>query len=578
VAWVQERSWAVGSFGVPFAGLCLMVGTGAIVVAASGHANALDADVVRLGGWLAGPLAGAAILDRQRGHAIGFVLSASGLIPILAVWARGGEIAASAGGTGDTLVELLAVVALAIGVILTAGLEGRKRRWLVALMLTTGFLAGTIGVVAAIVDGPLSEYLSSALQVSAVAGVATLMMRTDVPDVGFAFTRLALLTVATILLVLTYGFTLMSLSWTGLHNYPAAAAAATALMAVALLPVYAAARDRLAVWLYGLGQRPDLVLAMLSHSLDTAGEAEDTMGAACDAVAEAVRSPGAWVALGESEPAAPPGASTVLLQAGGRFVGTLVVAPRRPNESFSRRDVDLITTMAAPLAQVARATGLAAALEVARRELEVQRLDERRRLRRDLHDGLGPLLAGLGLRLDALERGSSVELQRKVADLKDAVATSRREVRRIVDGLAPEGTKELVDLEQSLTELVQGWSSATAPLGMQFEIDFIQPIPRLTEPTRIAVYRIAGEAITNVVRHARATTCSVRLRGTDETGVTLEIRDNGVGLRPGTGGFGLRSMQERATAVGGSLETSVPDNGGTVVRLELPPLSVEITR
>jgi signal transduction histidine kinase len=312
-----------------------------------------------------------------------------------------------------------------------------------------------------------------------------------------------------------------------------------------------------------------MVLALLGQSLDTAGAAEDALKSACDAVAAAVRSPAAMVHLGDQGSAVPDGAISVPLQAEGSVVGTLVVAPRRPGEPYSRREIDLITTMASTLAQVARAVGLAGALEAARREISVQRLDERRRLRRDLHDGLGPLLASLGLRLDALERAAPAPLAGEVATLKDVVATSRREVRRLVDGLGVEDAVRLVDLERALAELVDGWASATAPLGLHLELAVVGKIPTLSPYVRTTAYRIAGEAITNVVRHARATSCVVRLAQFEEQGMVLEVHDNGVGLGRSRPGVGLRSMHERADAVGGLLETAGHPDGGTVVRLTL---------
>lgn len=640
-AWVAPR----GEGGLVVAAACLVGGTGAIVAVASGHANAVQVDVVRLGAWLVGPVAAALVLDSRPGHPTGLVLAVSGLFPLawlltglvttgalpaiegapqptvlwlvgaatvatgllitfpgrpqrvptlvllrmapalaagsaaigaVSLGRDGGGLTASPSTLDVTAFSLaggaiaVAVLARAVAANETGGLEGRRQRWLVALVLTVLVLAALLGWMAAEGQATLAGYIGAAIHAVGFIGVASVILSEDLPEVGFAYTRLVLLILVSAALAMTYELALASLSWTDLPNQSAAAAAATALVGVGLLPVYGIARDRLAVLFYGTSRRPELVLAMLGHSLDTAGEAGDVLRSACEAVASAVRSPAASVVPPEDAHDVPDGAITVPLQAGGQFVGTLVVAPRRPGESYSRREVDLVNTLAGTLAQVARATSLAAALESARRDLAVERRDERRRLRRDLHDGLGPLLSSLGLRLDALGRTTSQGAPTQIRELKDTVATARREVRRLVEGLAPEGVTHAVALEDSLGELVRGWGSATAPHGLAFDLEIGDPLPELPEDTRIAVYRVAGEAITNVVRHARATSCAVSVYGTPEGGLVLEVLDNGIGMGRAANGFGLRSMQERAGALGGTVTTETQDAGGTLVRLWLP--------
>jgi signal transduction histidine kinase len=257
--------------------------------------------------------------------------------------------------------------------------------------------------------------------------------------------------------------------------------------------------------------------------------------------------------------------SVIPLVAGQQRLGSLVVSPRRVGEPFSRRDLELLDLLATPVAQLARAALLTRELELARGDAVAQRLDERRRLRRDLHDSVGPLLAGLGLQADAVRRRNPDPQLDAVAA---AITQCRKEVRRLVDELEPEDVP-VADLVESVRALVEGWASATVERGLQLALDVPAPLPSLRADVRVAAYRIVGEALTNVVRHSAARHCTVRLLREEEE-LLIEVRDDGHGRLGDRRGVGLASMDDRATALGGDLVVSAAPGSGTTLRARVP--------
>lgn len=210
-----------------------------------------------------------------------------------------------------------------------------------------------------------------------------------------------------------------------------------------------------------------------------------------------------------------------------------------------------------------------------REALVVAREEERRRLRRDLHDGLGPTLAAVGLRAETaaaqLDVGSITEAQASLGELSREVEAAMVDVRRLVDGLRPPALDEL-GLIGAIDEQARRLEGPR-PGGRTLRISVIGPrddgLPILPAAIEVAAYRIAVEAVTNVVRHADADRCHVRIDATDT--LRIEVSDDGRGIPTGTGpGTGLESMTARATEVGGRLDLERVAGGGTRVVAVLP--------
>jgi signal transduction histidine kinase len=201
--------------------------------------------------------------------------------------------------------------------------------------------------------------------------------------------------------------------------------------------------------------------------------------------------------------------------------------------------------------------------------LVLMRDRERRRLRRELHDGLGPTLAGLALGLDtarALSAGQP-DLQHLLGRLIVETQRAVTDLRRIVYGLRPPALDEL-GLAGSLRDEVGRLRCAVPALAVSLDVpgDGLASLPAAAE---VACYRIVTEALTNVARHAHATRCMVRLRL--DHGLRIDVRDNGVGLPAGwRAGTGIASMRERVTELGGELVITPCLPHGTRIAALLP--------
>lgn len=189
--------------------------------------------------------------------------------------------------------------------------------------------------------------------------------------------------------------------------------------------------------------------------------------------------------------------------------------------------------------------------------------DERRRLSRELHDEVGQTLTAVLLRLQRLSDQAPADLLEDVAHAQDVTRTALDEVRRIVARLRP-GVLDDLGLVASLTAL----STETAQHGGLVVRRSIDHVPGTTSEQDLVAYRVAQEALTNVVRHAEATEVSVSLAHVSG-GFTLDVADNGVGVS-GPAGNGLIGMEERAILVGGTLDIGRAPGGGTRVRLFVP--------
>ena len=210
----------------------------------------------------------------------------------------------------------------------------------------------------------------------------------------------------------------------------------------------------------------------------------------------------------------------------------------------------------------------AAELQRARERLVAAREEERRRLRRDLHDGLGPALAGAALKVEAAENlfasdpaAASGLLEDARAEIQDAVA----DVRRLVHALRPPALDEL-GLVGAVREQAERLSVGDHP---HVDVEAPEQLNALPAAVEVAAYGIALEAMTNVARHADACTCLVRI--SINGGLELEISDDGHGIpNDYRAGVGMASMRERAEELGGTCDIEHGDGRGTRVRARLP--------
>lgn len=343
--------------------------------------------------------------------------------------------------------------------------------------------------------------------------------------------------------------------------------------------LYGPLRTRLARWVQRLmlGRRSDPydVVAGLASTLETTDEGPEQLAAVARAVATAfrVRYVGVEVdrANGERLLAThgekPAQTRTTPIVYRGAEVGRLVLPARGPRSRLSRRDEQLLGDLVRQAATAARTSQLAGELQESRERLVAAREEERRRIRRDLHDGLGPALSGVVFRLESarllVERDPATAVE-QITRTSQEVQAVVADVRRLVHDLRPPALDDL-GLVGALRQLAGQLERGGPRIGVVEE-----GVGALPAAVEVAVYRIVAEALTNAVRHARADRVDVRLtRAAD--GLRVEVVDDGVGMGEDVeAGVGLLSMRERAAELGGRVEVSCPASGGTVVRACLP--------
>ncbi len=216
-----------------------------------------------------------------------------------------------------------------------------------------------------------------------------------------------------------------------------------------------------------------------------------------------------------------------------------------------------------------------ALLTRSREKIVAAREDERRRLRRDLHDGLAPSLAAIGLKLDLVRgavRDDPAAAQAGIDEARQGVRAVIAEIRRMSRDLRPPSldTLGLVGAVRQQAEALGGGAAG----GPRIVVDADPNFPALPAAVEVAAYRIAVEAMMNAVRHAAATTCRVGLALVGNE-LSIEVGDDGRGYTPAAAGVGLRAMRERAAEIGGDVTIGAGPDGGTQLSARLP---VEVAR
>jgi signal transduction histidine kinase len=349
---------------------------------------------------------------------------------------------------------------------------------------------------------------------------------------------------------------------------------ATGLIAVIVQPLRERLQRGINQLIYGERDDPYGVMFRLGNRLEGALALDAALPIVVETVSESLRLPYAAIALKQGDSfviAVAHGTSRehvvrLPIQYHGELVGQLILAPRTPGEDFMPADFRLLGQLAQQAGLVAHTVRLAADLQHSREHLVTAREEERRRLRRDLHDGLGPALATMILKLDTardlLTPGSGPEVM--LHELKTQVQTAIGDIRRLVYELRPPALDEL-----GLVPALRAYAAQYNQNGLAIAIEASDELPVLPAAQEVAVYRITLEALTNVARHAGATACHVRLMLNEA--LCLEITDDGCGLPAERRiGVGLNSMRERAAELGGDFLIEPAATGGTRVLVRLP--------
>lgn len=375
---------------------------------------------------------------------------------------------------------------------------------------------------------------------------------------------------------------------------------ATGLIAVLFQPLRERVQRVVNGLLYGRRDEPYQAIAGLGRRLEGAIEPAAVPAAIAETVRESLRLPYAAVVVpgvdGDEVIAASGAASgapaRLPLVYRGETVGHLLAGARRGDAGLSAADRALLAGLAQQagpavysvrlLADLQR---LSADLQASREQLVLAREEERRRLRRDLHDDLAPTLAGLSLRAGAIAdliAGDPARATALAEHLDAAIRDAVGNVRRLVYDLRPPALDDL-GLLAAIRERALDFSGR----GLSVTVDSPETLPPLPAAVEVAAYRIVQEGLMNVLKHAAASHCAIRLTAGDA--LAIEIADDGRGLAdawrgmvsrdsgkgkdagyyPALQGIGLRSIRERAAELGGEYQIA---NGpeGTRLWVSLP--------
>jgi signal transduction histidine kinase len=466
----------------------------------------------------------------------------------------------------------------------------QTRTLLFALLVGVGMAVATLGVVA-LASAPgfhLSQQIRGALEQAAFVifpllftaiplSLTFIVLRYRLWELNLVINRSLIYGSLTATIVAIYIFILVVVNALLQERLPwIPSALAIGVAAILAQPLRERVQSGVNRLMYGERDDPFGVLARLGHRLEATGTAEGVLPAIAETVARALKLPYVVVSVKQEDmfmqvahygtPVEP--VESFLLVDQGEVVGQLEVARRAPTEPFQRADRRLLENLARQAGPAVHAVLLAEALQRSRLRLVTAREEERRRLRRDLHDGLGPQLAALRLKVDAIHNSlhqDPVRSERLLLEVKEQVTAAIADIRRTVYGLRPP-TLDQLGLLSAIHEHVH-------TLGKQKELPIqvvgpatLSPLPAAIE---VAAYHVVIEGITNVMKHACATHCYVGICLSGD--LHLVIADDGVGLPEHyLAGVGLASMRERVEELDGVFQISSRPGQGTRIEASLP--------
>jgi two-component system, NarL family, sensor kinase len=474
-----------------------------------------------------------------------------------------------------TLTELRGIATLVLALVALflryrRGNEVQRRQllWLLLAVLVAlvaavpwSFVAGT----------PVSVLLTIPL---IPVAVTVAIIRYQLLDIRLAISRLLAWVLLSLAVVVAYGV-LVAVLDRFISGQVGRSATATVLLVLLAAPVLPRLQRLVERAVYGDRSNPARVVSRVGEQLATP---DAGLLGVVGAIREALRLP--YVAVDHegtilgADGERPAELHSWPLTYDGRPVGNLQCGLRRGERRMSDADARALGMLAAPVAAALHATLLTSQLHASWERIVATQEEERHRLRRELHDGLGPTLTGIAFGADAA--ANLIETDPQQAN--DLLTTLRRDtrvaladVRRLVDELRPRALDELGlvgALQQRADQL--GWRADGESVDVKLEVP--AELPLLPAAVEVATYRVATEALTNVVRHSKATKALVRVSVGDR--LEVSITDDGPPNGRWSPGVGLTAMRERVTELGGAFEAGPSRTGGQVVAsFPLSPLT-----
>ena len=486
-----------------------------------------------------------------------------------------------------TLAQLLLMVGIIVAVVSfirrlrrSTGILRRQMRWI-------GFAGALLGIESAIelvpVRMPMAwlDWLGPVLLVFFLFSITVSVLRWHLWDIDVLISRSLVYGTLTVLLGGAFvGIVAVSGRF---RDHPVdygSSLAAAAVVAIAFAPLRDHLQQRIDRRVYGDRSDPYRAVTRLGDRLGIAGSTDSVLDDVVDAVATSLRLQRVAIVAADGTPMASIGTPGhdghhIPLLFRTTRVGTLLVT-HRSGGPLGQRERTVLTDLAPLVAAVVQAVAVSEALQSSRLALVTTREEERRRIRRDLHDGLGPALAAVRMKLDAASMLVDVDPARSkmvLDQLADDIRATIVDIRHLVYDLRPPALDEL-GLTFALSELARSFSGPTTD-GRYLTVELVagDGLDGLPAAYEVAVYRIISESLTNVVRHAAAARCRVVVDLHDGAEVRVCVDDDGVG--PGSErerhpGIGTGSMVERAGELGGHCRLERSPFGGTRVCAVLP--------
>ena len=423
---------------------------------------------------------------------------------------------------------------------------------------------------------PLGQILKACLPLS----IAFAILRYRLWNIDLILNRVLVYGSLSVLTMLGYLATIFVLHvvFTGLSN-PVISFVATGIVAILFEPLRQRLQRGVNRWMYGERDDPYAVLALLVRSLEGTLSTVEILPSLVETIGHSLRLPYVAIWLDEDEKetlAASSGKETTDLVSfplvyQGEMIGRLDIARRAPREKFSDADLHLIENIVQQAGAAAQTVRLHAELVRSRAQIVNEREDERLRIRRDLHDELGPILAAQGLKLAAARQVIRTKPEKAESLLGEVIQESQQtvaDVRRLVHGLRPPALDQL-GLVEAIRDMARSHSSG---LAMKVSVP-ADGLPKLPAAVEVNAYRIILEAWNNSLKHAHANCFTVQLH-VEQDMLVISIQDNGVGMpNEFRAGVGLRSMRARAQEIGGDLQIERAQPQGTSVTAKLPIFS-----
>lgn len=491
-----------------------------------------------------------------------------------------------------------------------APLEKQQAKWVVygAVLALIGLMSITIFFIInekSISENPYQLYyveigIHSCMLLIPIA-ILMAMMKRRLWDIDFIVNRTLVYGIMTTCTVAVY---VLAVWYSGLlfnsSSHLFSSLIATGIVAVLFAPVKEKVQRLINRIMYGGNDDPYSVLHRLAKVLEDPIDPEVILQLVVRTIRESLRLPYAAISLFQN------GNIVTVVEVGilkdelvpynllhrGEELGILALSRRSKGETFTSSDqkfIDMLVRQASVVVHSAKATMelrlLAADLQESRENLVLAREEERRKLRSNLHDDLAPRLAALALTAAAAEEivESNPHTTKEIlGELRTTIRQTVSEIRWLVYDLRPPTLDEL-GLIGAIHERIKGLSLPVTyqgerlEQGVRFTLNASEKLPALPAAIEVAAYRIATEAIVNVVRHSRASICAISILYTagKECGLNLIIEDNGTGIgmkktNSDRSGIGIGSMRERAYELGGTFRIESNNQEGTTITVFLP--------